>query len=70
MWEIVDFLLEGLLFIFVGLGLPLALGAVAVGGEETLSRLIATSAVVSGVVIVVRLVWVFPAAYAPRYVKR
>jgi monovalent cation/hydrogen antiporter len=70
MWEIVDFLLEGLLFIFVGLGLPLALGAVRVGGEETLSRLIATAAAVSAVVIVLRLAWVFPAAYAPRYIRR
>jgi monovalent cation/hydrogen antiporter len=70
MWEIVDFLLEGLLFIFIGLGLPLALGAVRVGGEETLSRLIATAAAVSAVVIVLRLAWVFPAAYAPRYIRR
>ena len=70
MWEIVDFLLEGLLFIFVGLGLPLALGAVRAAGEETLSRLIAAAAAVSAVVIVLRLAWVFPAAYAPRYFKR
>ena len=70
MWEIVDFLLEGLLFIFVGLGLPLALGAVRAGGEGTLSNLIATAAVVSVAVIVLRLAWVFPAAYAPRYFRR
>jgi Na+/H+ antiporter len=70
MWEIVDFLLEGLLFIFVGLGLPLALGGVKAGGEETLSRLIATSAAVSAVVIALRLAWVFPVAYTPRYIRR
>ena len=69
MWEIVDFLLEGLLFIFVGLGLPLALAAVRTGEEETLARLIATAAAVSAVVIVLRLAWVFPAAYAPRYLR-
>ena len=70
MWEIVDFLREGLLFIFVGLGLPLALGAVGPAGKETLSRLMTTAGAVSAVVIVLRLAWVFPVGYAPRYFRR
>lgn len=70
MWEIVDFLLEGLLFIFVGLGLPLALEAARAAGGATLTRLVGTAAVVSAVVIVLRLAWVFPTAYVPRYIKR
>lgn len=75
MWQVTDFLLEGLLFIIVGLGLPLALGAVggsdgSGGPETTLSSLLVTAAVVSAVVIALRLLWVFPATYVPRYLRR
>ncbi|HEY7898236.1 MAG TPA: Na+/H+ antiporter [Gemmatimonadaceae bacterium] len=70
MWEVVDFLLEGLLFIIVGLGLPLALGAVSGQSEATLPRLVLAAAAVSLVVIVLRIAWVFPATYSPRYFRR
>jgi CPA1 family monovalent cation:H+ antiporter len=72
MWQVVDFLLEGLLFIIVGLGLPLALSAVSGGatGSDPLIKLLVPAALVCLVVIVLRLVWVFPASYAPRYVRR
>jgi CPA1 family monovalent cation:H+ antiporter len=70
MWEVLDFLLEGLLFILVGLGLPLALAARGVGTGTSLSSLLIAGSLVSAVVILMRLVWIFPATYTPRYVRR
>lgn len=70
MWEVVDFLLEGLLFILVGLGLPFAFAAVHSGGETSPRSLMTAAALVSTVVILLRLVWIFSATYGPRYLQR
>ncbi|MEO7043621.1 MAG: Na+/H+ antiporter [Gemmatimonadaceae bacterium] len=70
MWQVVDFLMEGLLFIIVGLGLPLAISAVEGGSEATLPSLLLAAALVSLVVIVLRLGWVFPATYLSRFIRR
>ena len=70
MWQVVDFLLEGLLFIIVGLGLPLALSAVGGNSNATLPSLLTAAALVSLVVIVLRLGWVFPATYLSRFFRR
>lgn len=67
MWQVLDFLLEGLLFILVGLGLRFALGA---RSENTTLQLAVAAALVSATVIVLRLVWIFPSAYLPRYLLR
>jgi Na+/H+ antiporter len=70
MWQVVDFLLEGLLFIIVGLGLPVALGAVGNGRATTLESLLFPAALLCAAVIALRILWVFPATYAPRYLRR
>jgi len=69
MWEVLDFLLEGVLFILVGLGLPLALGAVGTPGGLTTAELVRATVLVCAVVITLRLAWVFPAAYGPPYFR-
>src|SRR5205807_7276911 len=63
MWEIVTFVLEGLIFILVGLDLPLVMRAIA---GEPLRRILGYGAIVSIIMIAVRIVWVFPSAYLPR----
>jgi Na+/H+ antiporter len=66
-WEIVIFVLNALLFMLIGLQLPLVLD----GLEATpTSTLIAYAAAVSAAVIAIRFLWVFPATYVPRWLFR
>lgn len=61
-WEIVVFLLNGFVFIAIGLQLPGILRSLA--GESLLSP-IENALLVSAAVVVVRIAWVFPGAYLP-----
>ena len=63
-WEILTFLLNGLLFILVGLSLPAVLDGL--GGHLTGTLLLEAGAILA-TVIVARFVWVFPATYLPRW---
>lgn len=67
MWQIVTFLLEGLIFILIGLELPLVLAALR---TRTLGSLLGAVAAVSAAAILVRMLWVFPGAYLPRAILR
>jgi Na+/H+ antiporter len=60
MWAIVTFVLEGLIFILIGLDLPLVLKTVE---GRTLTTLIWYGLAASATVIAVRMAWTFPAAY-------
>ena len=62
-WEMIEFLLNGFIFILIGLQLPGVLRALS--GHPS-SQLIWYAAVVSVAVILVRIAWVFPATYLPR----
>jgi Na+/H+ antiporter len=62
-WAAWLFLLNGLVFILIGLQLPTILQEIV--GYSAWS-LFVSAAAVSGVVIVTRILWVFPAAYLPR----
>jgi Na+/H+ antiporter len=64
-WEIIEFLLNGFVFILIGLQLPEVLGALS-GDAIPVWRLVWDALLISVAVIVVRLLWVFPAAYLPR----
>jgi len=66
-WEIIVFLLNGLIFILIGLELPSILDAIS--GKLT-ATLLWDGVLMSAVVIAVRLLWVFPATYIPRLVSR
>lgn len=67
MWQVVVFLLNGLIFILVGLQLHDILGAVAAHPPGTL---VLYALAVSATVILVRIAWVFPGAYLPRALFR
>jgi monovalent cation/hydrogen antiporter len=62
-WEMVVFLLNGLVFILIGLQLPEVMGRLA--GQSRL-LLLGDAIGVCGAVIVARILWVFPATYLPR----
>jgi CPA1 family monovalent cation:H+ antiporter len=65
-WGVLTFILNGLAFILIGLQLR---GLITLVGEQqiTLGELLVYGALVSLVVILVRLLWVFPGAYLPYY---
>jgi len=66
-WEQITFLLNGLIFILIGL----QLGSVLEGLDKyTAGQLVSYALLTSLTVILVRMVWVFPATYVPRWVIR
>jgi monovalent cation/hydrogen antiporter len=67
MWDVVVFVLEGLIFILTGLGLRPIVEHVTAAGALEYGR---DALLVSAVVIVARFVWVYPAVYLPRLVGR
>ena len=66
-WEVLQFLLNALLFLLVGLQLPTVLDGISGGSAAEIA---AWGALVSGVVIVVRLTWELSVPYAIRLVGR
>src|SRR4051812_10166481 len=62
-WEMIEFLLNGFIFLLIGLQLPEVLRRLA---AHRLSQLLWYAAEISIAVIVVRILWVFPATYLPR----
>ncbi|HLY09856.1 MAG TPA: Na+/H+ antiporter [Planctomycetota bacterium] len=67
LWEMIVFLLEGLIFILIGLYLPTSIEALR---HHSLGELLGYAGVVSAVCVLVRLVGVFPTAYGLRFLAR
>lgn len=67
-WEWVEFLLNGLIFILVGFTLRNIIENLS--GSRSLDDVLAGTAAIIGVVIVARIVWMFPGAYLPRWLDR
>lgn len=67
MWSLIAFILEGLVFMFIGLELPRALRSLT---NHSLASLVRDGAAISALVIGVRMLWVFPSAYLPRLALR
>ncbi|MDZ4879150.1 MAG: Sodium, potassium, lithium and rubidium/H(+) antiporter [Chroococcidiopsis cubana SAG 39.79] len=65
-WDLIVFLLNGLIFILIGLQLPTILEEIS---EYSLATLVWYGILVSVVAIAVRLLWVYPAAYIPRFLN-
>jgi CPA1 family monovalent cation:H+ antiporter len=63
-WETLTFILNGFVFILIGLQLP----RIATGVEG--ARLVVAAIAFSGLLIVLRLVWMFPGAYAANAIRR
>jgi CPA1 family monovalent cation:H+ antiporter len=64
-WEMVEFLLNGFVFILIGLQLPEVLHALS-DHDIPVHRLVWYALFISLAVILIRILWVFPAAYLPR----
>jgi Na+/H+ antiporter len=66
-WEIVQYLLNALLFVLIGLQLPVVVDAL---GGFSATSLLGYAALVSGTVIALRFVWVFAVLHAPKWIAR
>ncbi len=66
-WEVLQFLLNAILFVLVGLQLP---GIVANLSGESPGQLIGYGVLIGATVIVVRVVWVYVLTYLPRALSR
>ena len=64
-WEMVEFILNGFVFILIGLQLPEVLRALS-GHEIPIHQLVWYALFISFAAILIRILWVFPAAYVPR----
>ncbi len=66
-WEMVEFLLTGFVFILIGLQLPEVLRGLSRNAISN-QRLVWYALVVTVAVILIRILWVFPATYLPRLI--
>ena len=67
MWDMIVFILEGLIFILIGLYLPSSIEALK---SHSLGALLGYAAIISAVVVLIRLLGIFPAAYGLRFLAR
>jgi CPA1 family monovalent cation:H+ antiporter len=63
-WRILQFVLNALLFVLVGLQLPTIVDSL---GSYSWPTLLRDSACVCAAVVLTRMVWLYPATYIPRY---
>ncbi|TGE05447.1 Na+/H+ antiporter [Hymenobacter fodinae] len=66
-WASVGFVLNGLVFILIGLELPVAVEGL---GTYSLQQAIAYGGAISLIIILIRLLWMYPAAFVPRWLSR
>lgn len=66
-WETLSFVLNGIVFILIGLQLPNVLAEIR---TISFSRLLVTGLLFSAVVILLRLVWVYPGGWASNWIRR
>jgi CPA1 family monovalent cation:H+ antiporter len=62
-WETLVFLLNGIVFILIGLQLPVIINGLE---QYSIGDAVLYAVVISLITIVIRIVWVFPGAYLPR----
>jgi Na+/H+ antiporter len=67
-WEALVFMMNGLVFVLIGLQLPYVLAGIH--GRYTIGTLIFYGAVFSAVLILLRMIWVFPAVKIASFVER
>ena len=59
-WQLLDYLLNGLVFLLIGLELR------GILSSHDGARMLGPALLISAIVIVLRIVWVYPATYVPR----
>jgi monovalent cation/hydrogen antiporter len=65
-WDALDFILNGLVFVLIGLQLPYVLAGIH---DYSRGTLILYGALFSGLVIALRLLWNFPGAYVAHWIR-
>jgi CPA1 family monovalent cation:H+ antiporter len=66
-WNTMIFILNGIVFILIGLQLPVVLSGI---DQNDFATLFKYGAIVSGAVIIGRIIWVYPGAYVPRWLSK
>jgi len=66
-WEMIEFLLNGFIFLLIGLQLPEVLRRLS---HHSMPQLLWYAAAISLAVIIIRIFWVFPATYLPRLLSK
>ena len=66
-WDTMIFILNGVIFILIGLQLPIILANIA---QHSLAMLLGYGALVSVATVLARIIWVFPGAYLPRWLSK
>jgi Na+/H+ antiporter len=66
-WETLSFVLNGIVFILIGLQLPNVLAEIR---TVSLNRLLLTGVLFSAVVILLRLIWAYPGAWMSNWIRR
>jgi CPA1 family monovalent cation:H+ antiporter len=67
LWSTLTFLLNGFVFILIGLQLP---GILSELGNYSIWEAIGYALIISLLTIIIRIIWVFPGAYLPRFLFR
>ncbi|MEO6734557.1 MAG: Na+/H+ antiporter [Ferruginibacter sp.] len=66
-WEVVIFILNALIFVLIGLQLRTVMDGIK---EFPINSLVVYGLVISFVVVIIRFIWVFPAAMLPRFLSK
>jgi len=66
-WDTMIFILNGVIFILIGLQLPMILDNIK---QHSLASLILYGSLVSVVTVIARIIWVFPGTYIPRWISK
>src|SRR6266849_4697629 len=66
-WDALTFVLNGLVFVLIGLQLPFVLAGIH---DYSFGQLVKYGALFSVIVIVLRLIWMFPGAYLANVIRR
>jgi monovalent cation/hydrogen antiporter len=66
-WNSITFILNGLVFVLIGLQLPYVLNAIK---GLALSRLLLDAALFTAVLILLRLLWTFPSAHLAHFIRK
>ena len=66
-WETLVFLLNGIVFILIGLQLPVIINGLE---QYSIADAVLYAVVISLITIVIRIIWVFPGAYLPRILSK
>ncbi len=66
-WQLMSWALNGLCFVFIGLEAPRVVQETTIGST---GRLLGAGLALSAAVIVLRVLWMFPAAYVPLYLSK